>query len=378
MAVLRAAPVRADLLGARRALGLRRRGAPGQLLLPASEAAAMGHGQHRATSHPPPAAADPELPVAAGIGRPPRAAQGSHALPARKLSVRAADVMGRTAPQAGAVRGGAGGRHEHPGELTEQIAGGYVDGGRVRTTMVEAAPQQTLEHAAFLRRLAEAGPGSPQARLGHGAFLTLRLVDLLDPAEPRVRPDVFGYQLAAMDRACRELPGNSTETAHLIGLIRATADAFRSRDSQLVVPALLAYAHYLEDELMLSEALDVLGTAVQVGGESLRASDRVASRLRMARVLRKLNEFDGAEEAYDSARAVAVTIGDRHAELISRLGQAQVARGRGNLSGATLSFAEVLGDAESLGDQDAQARAHQEIAVVLSTQGQPALGIPHA
>jgi len=178
--------------------------------------------------------------------------------------------------------------------------------------MVEAAPQQTLEHAAFLRRLAEAGPQSPHARLGHGAFLTLRLVDLLDPAERRVRPDVFGYQLAAMDRVSRELPGDSTETAHLIGLIRATADAFRSRDAQLVVPALLAYAHYLEDELMLPEALDVLESAVRVGGEALRASDRVASRLRMARVLRKLNEFDAAEAAYQEAGALAAEGGDQH------------------------------------------------------------------
>src|SRR5690242_288522 len=158
----------------------------------------MGHGEHRAASHPPPAAADPELPVAAGIGRPPRAAPGSHHLPARELSVRAADVMGRAAPQAGAVRGGAGARHEHPGELTEQIADRYVDGGRVRTTMVEAAPQQTLEHAAFLRRLAEAGPGSRQARLGHGALLTLRPVFLLYRAERCVCPGGSGCQLAAL------------------------------------------------------------------------------------------------------------------------------------------------------------------------------------
>ncbi|HYL54318.1 MAG TPA: hypothetical protein VEU73_01945, partial [Gemmatimonadales bacterium] len=138
----------------------------------------------------------------------------------------------------------------------------------MRTTMVEAAPQQTLEHAAFLHRLAEAGPGSPQARLGHGAFLTLRLVDLLDPERPHVRLDAFGYQLAAMDRVCRELPGDSTETAHLIGLVRATGDAFRARDPQLVVPALLAYAHYLEEELLLNEAGDVLETVLRVGGDA--------------------------------------------------------------------------------------------------------------
>jgi len=243
--------------------------------------------------------------------------------------------------------------------------------------MVEAAPQQTLEHAAFLRRLAEAGPQSPQARLGHGAFLTLRLVDLLDAERPRARPDAFGYQLAAMDRVSRELPGDSTETAHLIGLIRATADAFRSRDAQLVVPALLAYAHYLEDELMLPEALDVLESAVRVGGEALRASDRVASRLRMARVLRKLNEFDAAEAAYQEAGALAAEGGDQHSELLSRIGRANTVLGRGNLMQAECSLREVLLDSETVGDPEAQARAHQGLAVVLATAGQAVEAIPH-
>ena len=244
--------------------------------------------------------------------------------------------------------------------------------------MVETAPQQALLHAVFLRRLAAASAGSAaSARLGYGAFLTLRLVDLLDSGLRAVRPDAFTYQLTALDRANRQLPGDSTETAHLIGLMHATADAFRARDAQLVVPALLAYAHYLEDELLLEEALDVLETVVRVGGEALRSSDRVASRLRVARVLRKLNAFDAALEAYDSAQAAAVAIGDLHAELISRIGQAQVARGRGKLRDASEAFGKILVDAERVGDQDAQARAHQEMAVVLSTQGQPTEAIPH-
>lgn len=245
--------------------------------------------------------------------------------------------------------------------------------------MVEAAPRQALLHAVFLRRLADASAGSHSpARLGHGAFLTLRLVDLLDPAGPRARPDAFGYQLAAMDRVCRELPGDSTETAHLVGLMRAAADAFRSRDSQLVVPALLAYAHYLEDELLLEEALDVLGTAVRVGGEALRASDRVASRLRMARVLRKLNQFDPAQEAYEEAGALATEAGDQHSELLSRIGGARTAMGRGNLVEAERRLREVLRDADGLRDRDARARAHQELAVALSVRGQPTEAIPHA
>ncbi len=244
--------------------------------------------------------------------------------------------------------------------------------------MVETAPQQALLHAVFLRRLAGAAAGSaPPARLGYGAFLTLRLADLLDPGSQAVRPDAFTYQLAALDRANRQLPGDSTETAHLIGLMHATADAFRARDSQLVVPALLAYAHYLEDELLLEEALDVLETVVRVGGDALRSSDHVASRLRVARVLRKLNEFGAAEQAYNHAAVLAAATGDKHSMLLSRIGSANTLVARGNLTQAECALKETLADAEGLDDQDAQARAHQGLAVVLSTRGQPAEAIPH-
>ena len=244
--------------------------------------------------------------------------------------------------------------------------------------MVETAPQQALHHAVFLRRLADASAGSASpARLGHGAFLTLRLVDQLDPGHEAARLDAFAYQLAALDRANRQLPGDSTETAHLIGLMHATADAFRARDAQLVVPALLAYAHYLEDELLLEEALDVLETVVRVGGAALRCSDQVASRLREARVLRKLNEFGAAEQAYNHAAVLAAATGDQHSVLLSRIGGANTLVARGNLTQAECALKETLDDAERLGDQDAQARAHQGLAVVLSTSGQPASAIPH-
>jgi tetratricopeptide (TPR) repeat protein len=245
--------------------------------------------------------------------------------------------------------------------------------------MTEAAPKvQAPSHAAFLERLAEATLAtSSDARLGQGAFLTLRVVDLLQVEREALPPPAFHYQLTATELSCRDLPRDSTETAHVHGLLRATADAYHSRDVQLVVPALLAYAHYLEDELQLAEALDVLETVLRVGGTALRSADRVATRLRLARVLRKLNEFDTAEEAYAAAGALAAESGDAHSELLSRIGRAQTTRGRGNLFEARRSYEGILIDAERFGDDDARARAHQELAVVLSTQGQPAEAIPH-
>ena len=245
--------------------------------------------------------------------------------------------------------------------------------------MNESAPGlYSLPHAVFLRRLAGATRGtSLDARLGRAAFVALRLIDLLRPDEPALPRDAFHYQHAATDRACRGLPADRPETSHLIGVVQSTADAYHTRDVGLLFPALFAYAHYLEDEMCLEEALDVLETLERVGGDRFRAEDQVAARLRMARVLRKLNRFDEAEQGYEEAGARAEAIGDRHSALLTQLGRAEALRGRGNLASAEQSLRVVLLDAEVLNDREVQAIAHQCVAVVLGARGEPASAIPH-
>src|SRR5437867_10884679 len=244
--------------------------------------------------------------------------------------------------------------------------------------MTDPASQHAgLPHAVFLHRLAgESQSSALEPRLGRAAFVTLRLVDLLGPEHTTLHPDAFHYQYVATARCCRDLPG-VTETSHLLGLVRGTGDAFRQRSPGLVLPALFAYAHYLEDEMRLEEALDVLDTLLRVSGEKLPATDAVGARLRRARVYRKLNEFDAAEQSYAEGGALAATIGDTHSELLSRIGRADTLRGRGNLVEAENSLRDILVDAERLQDRDAQARAHQVLAIVLGTRGQPGDAIPH-
>src|SRR4029077_13394302 len=246
-------------------------------------------------------------------------------------------------------------------------------------TMTDSLAQHAgLPHAVFLRRMAGGGqPSAVEPRLGRAAFVALRLVDLLAAEHATLHPDAFRYQYVATLRCCRDLPPNLTETSHLVGLVRGTGDAFEQGSPGLVFPALFAYAHYLEDEMRLEEALDVLDTLLQVGGARLPPAEAVGARLRRARVYRKLNEFDAAEESYAQGGALAATIGDTHSELLSRIGHADSLRGRGNLFDAENALRDILCDAERLRDRDAQARAHQVIAVVLSTRGQPAEAIPH-
>ena len=235
-----------------------------------------------------------------------------------------------------------------------------------------------LPHAVFLHRLAGESPSSAlEPRLGRAAFVALRLVDLLGAEYTTLHPDAFHYQHVATARCCRDLPPGATETSHLVGLVQGTHDAFEQGSVGLVLPALFAYAHYLEDEMRLEEALDVLDTLLRVSGEKLPATDAVGARLRRARVYRKLNEFDAAEQSYAEGGALAATIGDTHSELLSRIGRVQAVRGRGNLAEAERSLRGILFDAETLTDREAQARAHQEMAVILSTGGRPADAIPH-
>ncbi len=238
---------------------------------------------------------------------------------------------------------------------------------------------ESLPHAIFLQRVS--GPEaatSLEARLGQGAFLALRLVDLLARDRAAVSGDAFHYQWVATDRFCRELRAAATEGAHVHGIAASASDAYRLGKVRQVAPALFAYAHFLEDELRLDEALDVLTTLLLVVGNRLPARDVVAAQLRLARVQRKLNRFDEAEAAYSEAGETAALAGDRYSALLSRIGHANSLLGRGNLAEGERRLRRILLDARAQGEQDAEARAEHGIAAVLYHMGQPIEGIPHA
>src|SRR2546429_4498697 len=238
---------------------------------------------------------------------------------------------------------------------------------------------ESLPHAIFLQRVSgPQGATSLEARLGQGAFLALRLVDLLAPDRPHVSEDAFRYQWVATDRFCAELRAAATEGAHVHGIAESSADAQRLGDIRLVAPALFAYAHFLEEELRLDEAIDVLTTLLVVVASRLSAQDAVAARLRLARVHRKLNRFDEAEAAYAEAGEMASAAGDRYSALLARIGLANTILGRGNLAEAQRRLEGVLADARAVGERDAEARAEQGIAAALYYMGQSVEAVPHA
>ena len=234
-----------------------------------------------------------------------------------------------------------------------------------------------LRHAVFLARAtSESEMGAPSARLGQAAFLVLRLVDLLIPGQSVGAPDVFLYQASATDRYARELDVDSSEKAHLLAIVKGARDAFTAQQAGLVTPALVAYAHLLEDSGLYHEALDVLDTLLVVGGEGLAQGDAIATWLRVARVNRKLIQFDTAYAAYERAGTMALLAGDVYSELLSRIGRVNIVWYRGNLTEAEAGYRQLIADAQAAHLPDAEARATQGLGDTLSMRGNGAGAIP--
>jgi tetratricopeptide (TPR) repeat protein len=109
----------------------------------------------------------------------------------------------------------------------------------------------------------------------------------------------------------------------------------------------------------------------------LPAAQAVVAALQRGRVNRKIARFDDADAGYERAGALAAAVGDQHAVLLSRLGRANVYWGRGNLAQAERWNREVLEDARTAGQRDAEARAEHGLGTVLGARGQPLDALPH-
>src|SRR5438046_7400958 len=152
------------------------------------------------------------------------------------------------------------------------LPGGISGANRDRVSTELRTRGAGLPHAVFLQRVADEPATSPEVRLGQGAFLTLRFVDLLSPDREPPTSDVFRYQWAATERYCAELAGEGTEASHLSCIVRATGEAHRTKDMQSVAPALFAYALYLEQESHFEESEDALITMINVGAQRIKTA----------------------------------------------------------------------------------------------------------
>ncbi len=242
----------------------------------------------------------------------------------------------------------------------------------------KASAQPTgLPHAVFLQRVSDEPATSPEVRLGQGAFLALRFVDLLDPDREPPTPDVFRYQWAATERYCAELAGEGTEASHLSCIVRAAGEAHNEGNIQFLAPALFAYALYLEQESHLEEAEDALLTMINIGGGHLQASDAISAWMRLGRVRRLQAEFDLADAAYAEAGKIATHEGNHEAVLISRVGQCNVVYFRGNLAEAERGWRSILADTVGTPYRGVTAQAEHGLGNLLNLRSLPHEGAPH-
>ena len=232
-----------------------------------------------------------------------------------------------------------------------------------------------LPHAVFLQRVTDEPATSPEVRLGQGAFLSLRFVDLLAPDREPPTPDVFRYQWAATERYCAELAGEGTEASHLTCIVRAAGDAHTADDIGLVAPALFAYALYLEQESHFEEAEDVLLTMISVGQGRLQIADAISAWLRLGRVRRLQADFDHADAAYAEAGRIAAREDDQESVLVSRVGRCNVVFFRGNLAEAERGWRGIL--AESDAYPRVMAQAEHGLGNLLTLRGQLPEGASH-
>ena len=228
-----------------------------------------------------------------------------------------------------------------------------------------------LVHAAFLERARREREREREgsARLALGAYVVARLVSrmLTLPGADAEAREGFIWQMEAVRRHLRDLPGDAPESAHLCGIAEAVPAT--GKPSPGLRLTLTAYAYYLEHEGRLEEALDVLSLASYTHGPVIPPAEFAATALFAARLNRLLARWEPANACYAAAETAAQHTADTVTTLRSRLGRAAVLRGQGNLPLARTAVETVIAQAEALSLREILALAYTDLGAVCDLQG---------
>ncbi len=207
------------------------------------------------------------------------------------------------------------------------------------------------------------------SRTALGAYLVARLFDrrLRLSSEPD-EVEGFNWQLQSTQRFLRELPSDQPEAAHLLGIVESVCIEERHR-ATIMRMAALAFAYYLEHEGRLEEALDMLGLAAHTYGSGIPVGELPTLALFIGRIHRALAHWDAAGRAYGMAEQAGQRCGELNEVMLARIGQANVLRGRGNLSSAQAALKRIIQDCDSKPLLEVQGRAWFDLSVVLAVQG---------
>ena len=227
-----------------------------------------------------------------------------------------------------------------------------------------------LTFGSFLDRacLERAREREDSARLALGAYVVCRLVNSMFMRDGSAESDeAFEWQLGAVRRHVRSLPGDTPESAHLSGISQEVSSSPEAQSGMRL--GLTAYAYFLEHEGRLEEALDVLSLAARSHGGSVPAAAFASTALFAARLNRLLARWSQATKCYFAAERAAEQANDAMMQLRARLGRGAVLRGMGNLPMARAIGEEVAQAASTANLPEMQALAYTDLGAVYSVEG---------
>ncbi len=237
--------------------------------------------------------------------------------------------------------------------------------------------QSSRFHEPFLSR-AQRSESTLEQRRALGAFLTLRLVDqFARKQESEEARAGLRYQMKSTREYVEMLPSNAVDNEHQRHIVAACDRVIDADSRHSLWPPMLAYGFWLEKDLQLLEALDVLVTILRLY-DGTNARDYLAATRQQARVLRLLGRFDEAHDAYDRGERLAVGTGDQHSAFVLRIGRAILHQKRGNLPESERQLRKVAADAEEAGDTAARAMATHDLAIALHLAERTADAVPMA
>jgi tetratricopeptide (TPR) repeat protein len=231
-------------------------------------------------------------------------------------------------------------------------------------------------HEPFLERAADKDSKDTGSN-GLAAFLTMRLVDQFAADREDVSREAVRYQITATCKFLEDLYPRNAEVTSLREIVRVAGAAIDVRDRRLLFSPLLAFAFWLEQELRLEEALDVLDSALNLS-DGRSAEEEVAGFLQKGRVLRLSGRFDDARAAYQKGGKIAANTGDTRSVLLSQIGRGVVMQKLGNLPESERILCEVIAAAQRVGDRDAEGRACQDLGGTLYFGGRIAQAANYA
>lgn len=208
------------------------------------------------------------------------------------------------------------------------------------------------------------------------ALVALRLADRFGEGRWAGGVSELRHQIHAAENQLGILVQPTVEGRFLRSVIEMAATAAQAGTARPMLPALLAYGAWLDEQMRLEEALDVVETACRLS--DLERADLVEAHLLRARVLRLLSRYRESQAAYQQAGELALEAGDHHSERLSRMGQALVICRVGNLPEANRMLEKVAAEARDGDDRDIQGRAAHSLALVASEMGRHAASIRHA